>query len=502
MDALLGLDVGTTTTKAVLFDLNGAELARAVSQPYHNHTLNPGWVEQDPEELWQALITAVRLVMDIVGDTATVRSLCMAVQSGSLLPAADNCEPVYPLITWMDGRSVELVQQWQVEGTQDLIKPINGWALYPGFCLPNIAWLRQNDPGTFAGACRYLSVNDFLGYRLTGQLATNLSNGGGMQLLDIRTGQWSDTICTLLGITPKYLSPIQPSGSVIGMILPNVCRATGLTEGAVLVNGGHDQGCTALGLGVNSPGKMLLACGTAWVVTGVTDSLDMNRIPALDWNFHVGNDSSIKNLYTISQSLGGLGAAMEWWINQTYCGLDGQSKRQQMYAMLDSELAHSQPDDQLYFLPMTGGHNDLGAKQRGGFVGLQLRHGRANMARAVMESAAFELRWLLEPVQKAGLPVDRLWMVGGAAQSPHWPQILADVTGMPINLPQYDNWPALGAALLAGVGIGVFKNIKDGLACFQKPDRVIVPNAEMPEQYDEMFELYKVENKFILKRSL
>ncbi|MCA9920893.1 MAG: hypothetical protein KC421_00905 [Anaerolineales bacterium] len=490
MEAILGLDVGTTTTKAVLFDLNGAELARAVSPPYRNHTPQPGWAEQDPEEIWTAVLTAIRHITARIDKTVAIRALSMAVQSGSLLPAAADGTPVYPLITWMDGRSAELVQQWREAGIPAQLKPINGWSLYPGFCLPNIAWLRQHDPHTFAAARRFLSLNDFLAYRLTGQFVTNPSNGGGMQLVDIHTGQWGRDICDRLGITPEQLSTIRPSGSVIGEILPAVRRAAGLPDGVVLVNGGHDQGCTALGLGVTAPGKILLACGTAWVVTGVMDTLALDKVPAaLDWNFHAMNGR-----YTISQSLGGLGAAMEWWLNQAYRGPFGSELRGEMFAALDDELARTRPDSHLYFLPSTGGHDDRGAQQRGGFIGLQLGHSRANMARAVMESAAFELRWLLEPVQQAGLPVNRLWMMGGAAQSPHWPQILADVTGISISLPQYDTWPALGTAVLAGMGIGAFESIEDGLSRFQKPERDIAPDAAAQAQYDEMFERYREEN--------
>ncbi|MCB8921625.1 MAG: hypothetical protein H6662_08590 [Ardenticatenaceae bacterium] len=490
MEAILGLDVGTTTTKAVLFDLNGTELARASSPPYRNRTPQPGWVEQDPEEIWAALVTAVAHITTQLNPNITICALSMAVQSGSLLPADANGQPVYPLITWLDGRSAELVQEWREAGIPAQLKPINGWSLYPGFCLPNIAWLRQHNPRTFAAARRFLSLNDFLAYRLTGQFATNPSNGGGMQLVDIRTGQWSYAIGERLGITPEQLSPIRPSGSIIGKILPDVRRATGLPDGVVLVNGGHDQGCTALGLGVTAPGKLLLACGTAWVITGVMDTLALNRVPAtLDWNFHALDDR-----YTISQSLGGLGAAMEWWLNQSYRGPSGSARRGEMFAALDAELAQTRSDNHLYFLPPTGGHNDRGAQQRGGFVGLQLGHSRADMARAVMESAAFELRWLLEPVQQAGLPVERLWMVGGAAQSPHWPQILADATGIPISLPQYDTWPALGTAVLAGVGIGAFASAAEGLARFHKPERDAAPDAAMQAQYDEMFEKYKEEN--------
>ena len=489
MKTILGLDVGTTSTKAVLFDLAGEEVARGASRPYSNITRQPGWVEQEPEEVWQAVVTAVSQITAQIGPDVSVQAVCMAAQSGSLLPADGDGNPVHPIITWLDGRTEELVRQWREAGVQSQVKPISGWSLYPGLPLPTIAWLRQHDPDTFAAARRYFSVNDFIAYRLTGQIATNPSNGGGMQLVDIRTGDWSDALCALAGITPDQLSPIWPAGAIIGEILPEVCRVTGLTDGSVLVNGGHDQGCTALGLGVIAPGKLLLACGTAWVFTGVMAVPEMDSVPtALDWNFHV-----LPERYTISQSLGGLGASLEWWVNQAWRGMDTAVSRQTMFAALDAELAGTEEDGRLFFLPLTGGHDDPATTQRGGFVGLQMNHSRADMARAIMESAAFELRWALQPIQQAGLPVERLWMVGGAAQSPYWPQILADVTGIPIRLPAYDNWPALGTAVLAGVGICAFESIADGLARFQKPARDILPVVEMQGRYDEMFGLYQEE---------
>ncbi|HID51809.1 MAG TPA: hypothetical protein EYP41_07230 [Anaerolineae bacterium] len=487
IETVLGLDIGTTSTKAVLFDLNGGEVARGASRPYRTLTRQPGWVEQEPEEVWQAVVTAVSQITAQIGPDVSVAAICMAAQSGSLLPAAADGAPVYPMITWLDGRTQEIIRQWKEAGSEELVKSISGWSLYPGLPLPNIAWLSEHDLLAFTAARRFFSVNDFITHRLTGQFVTNPSNAGGMQLVDIRTGNWSRRLCALAGISPSQLSAIQPAGAIIGEILPEARRAMGLPEGAVLVNGGHDQGCTALGLGVNAPGKLLLACGTAWVFTGVMAAPEMDSVPAaLDWNFHV-----LPQRYTISQSLGGLGASLEWWVNQAWRGVDGAATRQAMFAALDAELAGTEGDGRLLFFPLTGGHDGPATTQRGGFAGLQLSHSRADMARAIMESAAFELRWALQPVQQAGLPVDRLWMVGGAAQSPHWPQILADVTGIPIRLPAYDNWPALGTAVLAGVGIGAFESIADGLARFQKPARDVLPDAEMRGRYDEMFGLYQ-----------
>ncbi|MAT41189.1 MAG: hypothetical protein CL609_02530 [Anaerolineaceae bacterium] len=487
VNGLLGIDVGTTSTKVVLFDLEGQELARASSAPYHNHTPFPGWVEQDPEELWLAVLTAIKTLTSSLKQPVEIKALCMAVQSGSLIPADGEGNPVYPMITWLDGRAEEIVQIWKNEGQQEWVKPLSGWSLYPSLCLPTIHWLKKNNPEVFQSTKMFFSVNDFLVFRLTGKKITNPSNAGGMQLVDIKTGQWSEKLCQLAGIEVNNLSEMAPAGEKIGTVLPEICKLTGLTPGAILINGGHDQGCTALGLGINDPGKMLLACGTAWVFTGVLTSPDMTNLPqTLDLNFH-----AVPDRWTLSQSLGGLGASFEWWMNKTYLPEIELINRSEMFALLNTEMESTKMDPELFFLPLTGGHDDPSTTRRGAFLGLLLGHSRADMARAIMESAAYELRWALERVTAANIPIRKLWMVGGAAQSPLWPTILANVTRIPIQLPQYDNWPALGAAILAGCGVGVFKDLEYGLERFQKSQVEIIPQKELINQYEQSFQKYK-----------
>jgi xylulokinase len=505
--AILGLDIGTTSTKAVLFDPPGVELATA-ERAYRLCTPQSGWVEQDPDELWQALLHVLRTVADRVvehaGDPRRILALALAAQSGSLLPARRDGTPVSPILTWLDGRTEALVDRWRAEDVEAQVRATSGWHLYPGLCLPTIAWLRQHQPHVFAAAEHYFSVNDYLVHRLTGRFCTNPSNGGGMQLLDVASGEWSAELCDLAGIEPGQLSPIRPSGAVVGHISSEVSRLTGLPAATVVVNGGHDQGCTALGLGVTSPGRGLLGCGTAWVITGVTDTPDVAALPpSLDLNFlPVPQHRAATGPWTVSQSLGGLGASLEWLLHQCWQNADPGSApaRASAFAALDAELEQTTPGtDGLFFLPLTGGHSAPAGEQRGGFWGLRLDHTRADMARAVMEGAAYELRWALEPIRQSAMPVEQMWMIGGAAQSPLWPSIVADVTGLPLSLPQAcpeqgrsgQHWPAVGAAILAGMGIGAFETLAAGQACFQRPARLVEPDRVWAQAYDEAFAAYR-----------
>lgn len=493
INVMMGIDVGTTSTKVVLFDQNGTEIARATSRPYQNFTPKPGWVEQNPEEIWQVLLSTIQDSLQATKEDVLVSGICMAVQSGSLIPADASGQPVYPLITWLDGRAEEVVREWKANGIQNWVKPLSGWSLYPSLCLPTIAWLHKNNPDVSQATALYFSLNDFLAFRLTGKMVTNPSNAGGMQLLDIQSAKWSDELCELAKITRANLSEILPSGTVIGELLPEICSITGLKNGTILVNGGHDQVCTALGLGIIDPGKILLACGTAWVFTGVLSTADMTYLPAsLDLNFH-----AVPERWTLSQSLGGLGASFEWWFQKAYFGESTENSRSQAFTQLNAEMRQTELISDLFFLPMTGGHADPATTRRGGFFGLQLGHSRANVARAIMEGAGYELRWALEPVLQAGIPVEKLWMVGGAAQSEIWPSILSNITGIPICIPEYDNWPALGAAILAGVGANLFSDVQNGLNVFAKSEKMLYPDESLKKKYDQNYLAYQNLNTLI-----
>lgn len=486
---LLGLDIGTNATKAVLFDLAGTELVQ-VEQSYPLATPQPGWVEQDPEQVWQAVISVIQQIVSQAGPEHQIVALALAAQCGSVIPTRADGTPIYPMITWLDTRAEALVKQWQAAGLEDTVRTLSGWQLQPGLPLPMIAWLRQFKPDLFAKTERFLSLLDFLNYRLTGIFCTDLSSGAEMQLVDVSTAQWSPQLCDMVGITPDHLARLQPAGTMVGHVTSPVSKLTGLSPQTQVVNGGHDQCCTALAMGMTDPGQVMLATGTAWVITGVVESSSTNPIPpTMNLNFHVAPQR-----WTVSQYLGGFGASVEWCLNQCWQSAPPNPSlaRTDLYTLFNEALTRSQPGcNGLFFLPLGGSLQTAGGTAQGGFVGLRLDHTRIDMSRAIVEGAAFEVRWALENIQQAGLPVEALWVAGGATRSPVWPQILADVSGLPISLTRYAQWPALGAAILAGAGSGVFDTLAEGIARLQKPPRQIAPNETQSKVYLENFASYQ-----------
>ena len=488
-ETILGLDIGTTSTKAILFDLQGRELAQA-QESYPLQTPRPGWVEQDPEDVWRALLSVLR---DIAAQTPAnyrVRGLAMAAQSGSVIPADANGDPVYPMITWLDARNESLVERWKQEGLEPKVRALSGWALHPGLPFPAIGWLREHRPDIFSQARRFLSVHDFLARRLSGRFFIDRSCAAEMQLVDIQSGQWSRELCSLVGVTPEQLSRLGPAAAVIGPLLPDVSRATGLPQDALLVSGGHDQCCAALAMGMIDPGEVKLACGTAWVVTAIVDKPDLAAIPRfMDLNFHV-----VPDRWTISQLLGGFGASVEWTLREALQAPAPAAplSRDDLFAAFDALVAASEPAARgLLFVPHSGPSQVANAGVGGGFFGLRLDHTRADLCRAVLEGAAFEVRWTLQTLRERGLPVERLWLAGGATRSPHWPQILADITQTPTALAGYAHWPALGAAILAGVGVRVFDSFPAAIARFKRDARILEPNRDLASLYADAFAAYQ-----------
>lgn len=487
-DLILGIDIGTASVKAIAFDLAGTAIASA-SRPYPLLVPQPGWAEQDAEQLWQALLSVLR---EIGGRTVgqRVRALALAAQAGSIIPADEAGDPVYPMITWLDRRADDVVAAWRRDGTAERIRRVTGWHPAPGLPLPIIAWLRTERPDLHARARRYLGVADFLIHRLTGQFATDLSAACEMLLVDAQAENWSAELCALGGVDATMLAALGWAGRVVGPLTSAAASATGLSADTLVVVGGADQPCACLGMGMLAPGRVALATGTAWVITSVAASARLEGVPpAMDLSFHVAPGHRL-----ISQLLGGFGATVEWWLQQAWQPPDPARALpiRDLYHHLDAALVRSTPGSRgLLFTPLSGPSQVPGAAAGGILFGLQLTHTRSDMARAILEGCGFEVRWALDRLREGGLPITELWVAGGATASPVWPQILADITATPIVLADYANWAALGAAALAGWGIGAFATLEAGIARLQPPARRLTPNASLASLYAGRYAAYQ-----------
>lgn len=490
-EAILGIDIGTSSTKGILFDIMGGEIAVA-SRDYPFLTPQPGWVEQDPELVWGALLDVLAELTRAAGDGAGchVLALALAAQGGSIIPADAQGDPVYPMITWLDTRCNAMMKQWYADGTADTVAALSGWHPFPGLPLPSIAWLKEHRPDVHAAAACYLGPADFLNRRLTGCLATDLSAAAEMLLVDINEGRWNEALCALGGVDSRAQADLGWAGRVIGGITDAVAARTGLPGGTPVVAGGMDQVCASMAMGNIVPGRYMLSTGTAWTITGTAERPDRSVIPGgLNISFHVVTDR-----WTVTQYVGGFGATVDWWLQQAWQSADPAARleKKRLYAYLNEAVAATPPgSNNLLFLPLSGQVQGPDAVPATSFVGLELAHTRQDMSRALLEGCAFEVRWFLDDLRASGMAVDELRVSGGATGSPVWPQILADVGNVPIVVASYSSWAALGAAILAGWGAGAYPSIEAGIAALQPPVRRIEPNAALTPLYTERFGVYQ-----------
>jgi len=474
---LLGVEVGTSAIKAVLYGLDGVERV-AARRSIALATPQPGWAEQDAVALWRALLAVLHDIAAASAAHGQIAAMALAAQAGSMVPVDGRGAPVAPLITWLDQRAAPIVAAWREDGTDTFIRAASGWYPQAGLGLAFLAWLTRNAPQLAACAAQYLDVQGFLLQQLIGRPVTDFSEAAELLLFDRRTQAWSPALCALAGIDIGQLGTVIPAGTLAGCLLPAVAAATGLPADMPIVAGGQDQCCAALGMGILAPSELMLASGTAWVITALTSSPNLEQLPpGMDLNVHV-----VPGVYTASQLLGGFGAVVEWWLTLLY------PDRAERYAALDAALQSSGRND-LYFLPL-GGSVQAGSAP-GGFLGLRLSHTRAEMVAALCQGISFEVRWALDALAAANLTAQQLWMAGGATHSLHWPALLATITGISVQVAHGANWPARGAALLAGTGAGLLGDLPGAVARWQLPLATVEPDANAGAHYTARFAGYQ-----------
>lgn len=492
MELLLGLDVGTTATKAYVYDLEGRVVA-AASASYGSGLSTPqeGWVEQDPEELWRAVVQATRAVAAASAGQGRIVALALSAQGGTTIAANAKGRALRPAISWMDTRAAlaegpELGHQWGGE----FFYRTTGWWSEAALPLQHICWLRRHEPHVFAAAARFLFVNDYVLARMTGKHCMDPTDAAITMLYNLEQGDWDERLLDIAGIARSQLSPIRPSATPVGRLRPAVAAELGLSDDVIAVNGAHDQYCAALGAGVIAPGDALLSCGTAWVLLFCADRPIFDRRQVFHPAPHV-----VPGRWGALSSLPSAGAAAEWYVQQVLPGPEaaGHPHPERYQWFNDGAARVPAGSNHLLFIPLLSGPYPAieGAQARGAWLGLTLAHTKNEMSRSVMEGVAFEIRRLIELAESLGVRLSSLKMVGGAAASPIWPQVVADVLGLPVVLPGVKEAASRGAAILAGVGVGFFRDVQEGLARFGGEELCLEPNLGIGQKYRELYAVYQ-----------
>ncbi len=485
MELLLGLDIGTTAVKAGVFDARMQPVASS-QVAYRRGLVFPrqGWVEHDAADLWQGVIEAVRAVASAAAGKGEIVSLSLSTQGGTTIVLDREGQALRPAISWMDTRAVGA--ELGPALSADAVYRLTGWWSPSGLPLQHIAWLAANEPSLHAQAARFAFVSDYIIGRMTGEYATDPSNAAITMLYGLADQAWQHALLAAAHVTPSRLPRIAPSGAPIGRLRPAVAGELGLPAGVLVANGAHDQYCAALGCGVVEPGATLIASGTAWVIFSAT------KRPVFDDKqvFHPG-PHAIAGRWGALSSLPSAGASVEWYLAQMGDKAGAGAKG---YAWLNEGAQRSLVGAKgLLFMPHLGGFYSAAGDRpvRGAWVGLTLGHTTGDLSRSLMEGVAYEVRRLVELGQAAGIEeAGQLTMVGGAASSPVWPAILADVLGRPLAVPQASNAACRGAGILAGVGAGILSDAVAGAGLEQGSETVFSPDAAHSARYGELYDVY------------
>ena len=498
MSILLGIDVGTSSTKAVVIDDRGGILGVA-SADHPSSTPLPGWSEQIPQDWWRSACEAVgRALAQVDRSPADVRGVGLSGQMhGSVLMDArtlaakgERDDVLRPAILWNDQRTAEQCR-WiedRAGGRAALVQLVGNAAL-PGFTLPKWLWVREREPELWARVAVAMMPKDYVRFRMTGQAATDVGDGAGTLLLDVDQRAWSQRAVDLFGIDPAILPAVLESGQVAGHLTGPGAAAMGLREGTPVVAGSGDNQCGAIGAGVVRSGMVLATLGTSGVVYAHADEPRRDLTPESPGRVHTmcaadGGGSLPRGHYSITGCTLSAGGALAWAREHVFGGAD--------YAALMREAASAPPGSEgLLFLPHLTGERcpypDPTAS--GAWIGLTTRHTRAHMARAILEGVAMTMARILGIMRSIGVPATAGRLGGGGTRSPLWREILTAALDIPTQEMETEEGPALGAALLAGVGAGVWPGVAEACEATIRARAQVDPNPSLARRYREMAEI-------------
>jgi sugar (pentulose or hexulose) kinase len=475
---VLGIDVGTTGTKSAVIDMQG----NIVGMGYQGYNLYPaigGVVEQDANDWWEAVVYSVREATAGLPDKSSIAAIALSTQGASMVPVDSRFEPMCPVLTWMDTRATAEAKAMAEQLGPDYLYRTSGFDAGAELDAAKILWMRNNRREIFAKANSFVSTIEFVNYKLTGHNVSDPTNSAIRQLIDIRTHGYDDEILSAIGIGEDRLPKVEETGSQIGKITTEAAAALGLEPTVQVFNGAHDQYCAALGCGATAANTSLLSTGTSWVLLAVTDKLVYT-----DSRVHPGIHP-VKGLYGALASLGAVGRSLQW-IRDNLSSDDYDAINAQAAGRRDSAK-------NLFAFPFFAGagfpHNDVGT--HAALFGLELRHDRYDIARAMMEGVVFETRTALVELARNGCDVNKLRIMGGASKSLVWRKLIADITGCETTFLKEPEACCMGAGIIASVGIGAYGSYQEAAAQMVKVEQASKIDEEDAAFYSEKYSVYQ-----------
>lgn len=477
----LGIDIGTSGSRAVIIDENGKVIASATSM--HEDFASPeiGWAEQNPNDWWRACREVIGEVLQTVkAETIGAISFSGQMHGSVFLDEADKV--IRPALLWCDQRTEKQCAEITKHiGKERLIELVCNPAI-TGFTLPKLLWLRENEPENWRKVRTVLLPKDYIRLKLSGDKASDVADASGTLLFDVQNRKWSSEMLSAFGIDEKILPKIYESIEVTGVVSESGASATGLEIGTKIIAGAGDNAAGAIGMGIVENGKVSATIGTSGVIFAVSDK------PRLDLQGRIHTlCHAIPNRWHNTGVTLSAGLSFKWFRENFG---DGKSYDE---LVNEAEKIPSGSDGAIW-LPYLMGERapHLDASARAAFVGITASHTKAHFTRAVLEGVAFSLRDSLEIFKASGVEISSIRLGGGGAKSRLWRQIQADVYDKPVEIIEGDEGAAFGAAILAGVGAGHWKTVDEACEKSIKVIETIEPNTESSAKLNKNYEAYKL----------
>ncbi|MCI9360567.1 MAG: xylulokinase [Hungatella sp.] len=491
MNYLIGIDVGTSATKTVLFDEKG-NVVSSVSQEYPLYQPHNGWAEQKPEDWRDAVLKTLKEVVAESGVSGEdVKGIGISGQMHGLVMLDEAGEVIRPSIIWCDQRTgAEVEDMLSIMPRERWIEitanpPLTGWTA------AKILWVRKNEPENYKRCRHILLPKDYIRYILTGEFATEVSDASGMQLLDVAGRCWSEEVLEKLDIPREWLGKMYESCQVTGQLLPEIATATGLTTDTKVVGGAGDNAAAAVGTGVVKDGTAFTTIGSSGVVFAHSSQI------TIDPKGRVHTCCcAVPGAWHVMGVTQGAGLSLKWF-KDNFCQdyvAQAEEAGVDVYDLINRDIEKIPVgSDRLVYLPYLMGERTphLDPDCRGVFFGLSAIHTKAHLLRAVMEGVSYSLADCNDILKEMGVQVDQMMACGGGGKSPIWRQMLSDLYDCQVKTVHQSEGPALGVAILAGVGCGIYESVEKACEQLISVNKCSEPAGENVKKYYEYHQLYK-----------
>lgn len=472
----IGVDLGTSAVKLLLMDEKG-DIKKIVSKEYPLYFPHPGWSEQHPEDWFTQSVEGIKELTSEC-DKSQVAGISFGGQMHGLVILDKDDQVIRPAILWNDGRTTEETDYLNNEIGKETLSKYTANIAFTGFTAPKILWVKKNEPENFAKITKIMLPKDYLAYCLSGSFCSDYSDASGMLLMDVEHKCWSKEMMDVCGVTEEQLPKLYESYEVVGSLKPEVAAELGLSENVKIIAGAGDNAAAAVGTGTVGDGRCNISLGTSGTIFISSKEFGVDENNALHSFDHA--DGS----YHLMGCMLSAASCNKWWSEEILQTKDFVAEQAPIQKL---------GENQVFFLPYLMGerspHNNPDA--RGVFFGMSMDTTRADMTQAVLEGVAFGLRDSLEVARSLGISIERTKICGGGAKSPLWKKIIANVMNLKVDVPENEEGPSMGGAMLAAVGCGAYPDVETICKKMVKVVDTVEPDPELVAKYEEKYQKFR-----------